>query len=157
MAKTRVPAVEGLFTTDDPPHLIGGKSPGRENYCFPKHLGGTDPTVPAATTDSGALGANMEEVLLSRTGTVWSFTTSSYAPPPPYVVATEPYEPIVIAAVQLEKEQMVVLGQMADGVSIDDLTLGTPVELIIDTLYEDDENEYLTWKWQLSTTEGTPS
>ena len=46
--KTRVPAVEGLFTTDDPPHLIGGLLAGPGGYCFPRDLGGADPAAAAA-------------------------------------------------------------------------------------------------------------
>lgn len=141
MTKTRLPAVEGLFTLDeDDPHLIGGKVPGRESYCFPKDLGGADP---------GAGGpVELEEVELSNRGTVWSYTTSDYPPPPPFVAATDPYEPITVAAVRLEREQMVVLGQCVAGVGPDDLEIGMIMELVIDTLYEDDENEYLVWKWR---------
>ncbi len=138
MTKQRVAAVEGLFTLEDPPHLIGGKVPGRESYFFPKNLGGSDPDAEP--------GVELEEVLLSRTGTIWSFTNSEYPPPPPFVV-TEPYVPIVIAAVELDKEQMVVLGQVAPGLTVSDLEVGMKMELIVDTLYQDDDNDYVTWKW----------
>jgi uncharacterized OB-fold protein len=138
--KQRVPVVEGMFTLDDEPHLIGGKVPGRETYFFPKHLAGGDP----AALDAGEL----EEVLLSRRGRVWSYTSSDYPPPAPFVAATDPYEPITIAAVELEKEKMVVLGQCVDGVTPADLTVGDEMELVVDTLYEDDDHEYLVWKWR---------
>jgi hypothetical protein len=29
--------------------------------------------------------------------------------------------------------------------------VGDPVELVLGTLYEDDDNEYLVWKWQPAT------
>ena len=138
--KTRVPVVEGMHTTDGEPHLIGGKVPGRETYFFPKHLAGGDPGFGGSQ--------ELEEVLLSRRGRVWSYTTSDYPPPPPFVAATDPYEPITIAAVELEKEQMVILGQCVAGVTPDDLSIGTEVELVIDTLYEDAEHEYTVWKWK---------
>ncbi len=32
--------------------------------------------------------------------------------------------------------------------SVDDLSAGMEVELVLDTLYEDDDNEYVVWKWQ---------
>ncbi|MGI9601776.1 MAG: Zn-ribbon domain-containing OB-fold protein [Acidimicrobiales bacterium] len=141
--KTTIPAVEGLFTTDtDTPHLIGGKTPGRDSYFFPKHLAGADPAVGPT---------ELEEVLLSRTGTIWSFSNSEYAPPPPFVARTDPYEPITIAAVELEVEQMIVLGQVADGWTVHDLEVGMEVELIVDTLYEDDEHLYTVWKWRPTT------
>ena len=86
VTKTRVPAVDGLFTeVDGVAHLIGAKTPDRESYFFrpPARHGGR----PAA------VGAELEEVLLSNTGTVWSYTTSSYAPPPPFVANTTPTSP----------------------------------------------------------------
>ena len=141
MAKTKVPAVEGLFGEENgSAFLIGGKVPGRESYFFPKNLAGGDPSVPMS---------ELEEVKLSNRGTVWSYTTSHFAPPPPFIVNTEPYEPITVAAVHLEREQMVVLGQCMNGTTADDLTVGAEVELVIDTLYEDDDYEYTVWKWQL--------
>jgi uncharacterized protein len=139
MTKARVPAVEGMFTMDDAdPHLIGGRS-SNGSYFFPKDLAGSDPTV-----DGGPL----EEVLLSNRGRIWSYTNSAYAPPPPFVPTTEPFEPVVIAAVELAEEKMVVLGQVVPGYSTEDLTVGMEVELVLDTLYEDSDNEYVVWKWK---------
>jgi uncharacterized OB-fold protein len=136
--KSRLAAVEGLFTLDEnEPHLIGGKVVGRESYCFPKDLGGTDP----------AASGDIEEVLLSRQGKIWSFSDSQYPPPPPYPV-TEPYQPVTVAAVELDKEKMVVLGQVADGFCAADLEVGMDVELVLGTLYEDEENTYLVWQWR---------
>lgn len=144
MAKNRVPAVEGMFTMDETtPHLIGGKGRTRGSYFFPKDMAGGDP---ACVADG-----DREEVLLSRFGKVWSFTTSSYPPPLPYVVTTEPFEALVIAAVHLEPENLVICGQMMPGISIDDMEVGMEVELRIDTLFEDDDNEYMVWKWDLAT------
>ena len=134
-----MPAVEGLFTIGDEPRLIGGRVPGTESYFFPKHLGGADPRVGPV---------EVEEVLLSRRGRVWSYTTSHYPPPPPFVVDSEPYEPITVAAVELEAEKMVVLGQCVAGVGPDDLEVGMEMELTVDTLYRDDDCDYLVWKWR---------
>ena len=140
MGNTRVPAVEGLFTLDEgEPRLIGGRVPGTGSYFFPKHLGGADPRVGPV---------ELEEVLLSRRGRVWSYTTSHYPPPPPFVVTTEPYEPVTVAAVELEDEKMVVLGQCVAGIGPDDLKVGMEMELTTDTLYHDDDCDYLVWKWR---------
>ena len=140
MPRTKVPAVEGLFTMDlDSPHLIGSKGRARDSYFFPARLAGSDP---GCVHDD-----DREEVLLSRTGRVWSYTTAEYTPPPPYV-AKEPYEPFVLAAVELEVESLVVLGQMIDGVNLDDMAIGMEVELVLDTLYVDDDQDYLVWKWK---------
>ena len=126
---------------DEVPHLIGGKVPGRESYFWPKPLAGADPAAGPVELD---------EVLLSRKGRVWSYTTSHYQPPAPFVATTDPYEPITIAAVELEAEKMVVLGQCMAGITPDDLEVGTEMELVLDTLYEDDEHDYVVWKWQLA-------
>ncbi len=136
--KQRVPAVEGFFTLGEEPHLIGGRMADAGGYCFPLHLGGADPHHPAAAVD---------EVLLSRTGRIWSFTNSAYPPPPPFIL-TEPYVPVVVAAVELEVERMVVLGQVAPGWTVEDLEVDMEVELVLGVLYEDDEREYLTWQWR---------
>ena len=92
-------------------------------------------------------------MLLSREGRIWSFTNSTYPPPPPFVV-DEQYEPVTIAAVELQEEAMVVIGQVAPGFGVQDLAIGMGVELELGTLYEDDEHEYLTWHWRPP---GTPS
>ena len=139
-------AVEGMIAFDDEgrPRLVGGRVPGTDSYFFPKHLGGADPRVGPT---------ELEEVLLSPRGRVWSYTTSHYPPPPPFVVATEPYEPITIAAVELEREKMVVLGQCAAGIGPQDLEVGMDMELTVDTLYSDDEHDYMVWKWRPAASE----
>jgi hypothetical protein len=43
---------------------------------------------------------------------------------------------------------MVVLGQVADGFGIDDLSVGAKVELVIETLYSDDERDHLIYRWK---------
>ena len=43
---------------------------------------------------------------------------------------------------------MVVMGQLAPGFSAESLEVGMEMELVLDTLYEDDENEYVVWKWK---------
>ena len=44
------------------------------------------------------------------------------------------------------------MGQVVAGVGVDQLRVGTEVELVLDTLYEDDDHEYLVWKWRRSPT-----
>jgi hypothetical protein len=48
----------------------------------------------------------------------------------------------------LAAEKMVVMGQVVPGVGVDDLSIGTEVELVSDVLYADDDHEYLVWKWR---------
>jgi uncharacterized OB-fold protein len=70
-------------------------------------------------------------------------TTNRYPPPAPYVSA-EPFQPYQIAAVELAEEKMVVLGQVT---TTGELELGAEVELVLDTLYTNEEDEYVVWKW----------
>ncbi len=85
-------------------------------------------------------------VELSRRGRIWSYTDAQYQPPPPYVARTDPYEPFALAAVELP-EGLVVLGQVADGYGVGDLTVGAEVELVVETLYTDDDGDHTIWRW----------
>ena len=140
MSKSRVPAIEGWFTLDRrEPHLIGLRDTQSGTYFFPKDV--------AVSRAPGHADAELEEVELSRTGRLWSYTTNHYQPPEPYV-SPDPFVPYTVAAVELTHERMVVLGQLAPGVDPAGLEVGMEMELVLDTLYEDDASEYLVWKWK---------
>lgn len=140
MAKTKISAMDGWFTLDETaPALIGTRCKGCGTYFFPKES--------VVCRNPRCFSTELEEVELSRRGRVWSFTNNCYPPPEPYV-ASDPFEPYAIAAVELEAEKMVVLGQLADGISVDQLEAGLEVELVLEPLYEDETNEYLVWKWR---------
>ena len=49
----------------------------------------------------------------------------------------------MLAAVELEDEGIVVLGQVAKGVRAAELQVGMEMQLELDTLHRDDEHEYL--------------
>ncbi len=139
-AKPLVPAIEGWHTMDtDAPHLVGTRCTKCGTYFFPKQS--------SYCRNPGCDSSEFEEVELSRTGTLWSYTNACYQPPEPFV-APDPFEPYAIAAVMLEAEQMVVLGQVVQGVGVDDLQVGMPMELVLETLHEDEEDTKLTWKWK---------
>ena len=140
MPKQRVPAVEGWFTIGDPPALIGSKCTSCGTYSFPAE------TVLCRNPECS--GREFETVELSRRGTLWSFTDNRYQPPAPYV-SPDPFVPYKIAAVSLEAERMVVLGQLEDTENVADLRAGQEAQLTLGTLYEDDDNEYLVWKWKV--------
>jgi uncharacterized OB-fold protein len=137
--KPQVPAIDGWHTMDSKPHLIGTQCKLCGTYFFPKQ----DDFCRNPNCDS----TDFDEVELSRTGQIWSYTNACYKPPEPFVAA-EPFEPYAIAAVQLEKEQMVVLGQVIEGVTVDDLKVGMPMELVLEPLHETDDDIKITWKWQ---------
>jgi uncharacterized OB-fold protein len=139
MAKTRVPAVEGWFTVDeDTPYLVGARGRETGSYFFP-------PTLAVSANPAAPL-EEREPVRLSRRGRVWSWTTNHYPPPEPYV-APDPFVPYTVVAVELEAEQMVVLGPLATGADPAALHVGMEVELVLGTLYEDADHEYTMWQW----------
>lgn len=140
-AKERVPAVEGWFTTTEPPALLGSRCRGCGTYAFPAQRDGGLCANPACQSDG------FDEVELSRRGRIWSYTDARYQPPPPYVAA-DPYVPFALAAVELDHEQMVVMGQVVPEVTVADLAVGDEVELELGTLYEDDDHQYLVWRWR---------
>ncbi|MGH9092511.1 MAG: Zn-ribbon domain-containing OB-fold protein, partial [Acidimicrobiales bacterium] len=138
--KARVPAIDGWFTMDEAaPELLGSRCTACGTYAFPRAtLGCANPACQEA---------ELEEVSLSRRGRIWSYTDARYQPPAPYVAA-DPYEPFALAAVELAAERMVVLGQLVPGTTVGDVTVGQEVELVLGTLYEDDEHEVLMWQWR---------
>jgi hypothetical protein len=140
MSKKRVPAIEGWLSMDEAnPQLLGYKDESSGTYFFPK-----DVAVSRAPEHDSA---ELKEVALSNRGKLWSYTTNHYQPPEPYV-SPEPFVPYTVAAVELTKERMIVLGQLADGVDLETIEVGQEMELVLGTLYEDDENEYIVWKWK---------
>ena len=138
--KTQVPAVEGWFTTDaEHPALLGNRCTTCGTYFFPK--------AALFCRNPSCAGSEFADVELSTRGKVWSYTDACYQPPAPYIVPTDEHVPFAIAAVELATEGLVVMGQVVPGVTVDQIKVGDEVELVIDTLYSDDEHEYLIWKW----------
>ena len=139
MSKEKRPAIEGWFTTDAEPRLVGTRCASCRSYFFPKET--------RFCRNPACSGTELEEVPLSRTGRVWSYTTNHYAPPEPYV-SPDPFVPYTVAAVELAEEKMVVLGQLAEGVDPSAIEVGTEMELVVETLFEDESAEHLVWKWR---------
>jgi hypothetical protein len=144
--KPKQPAVSGWFTFEDAaPRLIGSRCRACGTYAFPKETFFCRNPACAST--------ELEEVPLSPRGRLWSYTNNCYAPPPPFV-ASEPFEPYAVAAVELEHERMVVLGQVEAGVAVAQLEVGMEMELTVGKLYENAEREVLIWKWRPVANEG---
>ena len=135
------PAVEGWFTMGSEPALLGTRCRACGTVFFPREE--------SYCRNPACSGEAFDEVPLSRRGTVWSYTDARYQPPPPYIPRTDPYEPFALAAVELEAEGLVVLGQVADGYGVADLRVGTEVELVVEPLYTDDDGTTrTTWRWR---------
>jgi len=136
-----VPAIDGYFTLDrEKPELIGSRCVGCGTYFFPRE------TVRCRNPRCG--GTLLEAAPLSRRGKVWSFTNAGYKPPEPFITNADPYVPFAIAAVELEKEKLTILGMVVPGVTCADLRAGMEMELVLDELFERDGKKYVTWKWK---------
>lgn len=134
------PVVDGWFTTGDQPALIGSHCTECASTYFP----------PLAEDGSfcrnpRCSGTAFEQVELSRRGLVWSYTDAQYQPPAPYVAA-DPYVPFALAAVTLP-EGLVVLGQVARGFGVEDIRVGSEVELVVEPMDGADADK-VVWRWR---------
>jgi len=132
----RVPAVDDWFTIDAEPRLIGSRCVECGTYYFPKET--------FSCRNPSCSSTVLEEVPLSNTGKIWSYAINHYPPPPP-AVSSDPFEPYAVAAVELAEERMIVLGLVSG--DIEALRIGADVELVVDTLFKDEVNDNLVWKW----------
>ena len=131
-----IPAIDGWFTDTA---LLGTRCASCGATFFPPER--TFCHNPACSS------TDLEEIELSRRGKVWSFAVNHYAPPAPYV-PKDPFEPYTVVAVELSKEQMVVLGQLADGVDPSGVKIGDEVEVVIEPLFTKDDETRVVWKWK---------
>jgi len=136
---TQVPAIEGWFTTA-PAALVGTRCTGCSSYFFPPER--------VLCRNPACSSTDLEETELSTRGKVWSFSINQYPAPEPYV-GKDPFEPYTVVAVELSREQMVVLGQLAEGADPSLLRIGDEVEVTIEPLFTDaDGMQHLVWKWR---------
>jgi uncharacterized protein len=140
-AMARLAAIEGWYTLDaHQPALLGTRCTTCGTYFFP-------PAISSRCRNPDCAGEVLEQVALSRVGRLWSYTNACYQPPEPYVSAS-PFTPFAIAAVELDKERMIVLGQVVRALSVEDLKIGMQMELALETLYSDGKGDKFVWKWQ---------
>lgn len=137
-------AVDGWWSFDDSgaPHLVGARCPRCETYVFPPRENNCP--NPACAADE------LESVALSRRGTLWSYTENRYQPPPPYP-QQENFEPFAVAAVQLPKEGIIVLGKVVEGTLAADLKVGMEMELATMPLYVGDDGvQRRVYAWKVA-------
>ena len=134
----QIPAVEGLFRwPSDSPALIGGRCKLCGNYFFPKALPFHKPDCEG----------DVEEIFLSRSGKLQSFTVQHYPAPPPFLY-NEPFEPYGIGTVELPEG--ICIPGMLTGVDVKNIRVGMAAKLVIEKLYEEsDGTEIMTWKFAL--------
>ena len=109
----RAPIAPGLWTDEAEPRLIGGRRASGE-IIFP---------VP-----DGDAAALVEPVVLSRKGTLWSWTTQGFEPKEPYS-GPQPFQPFLIGYVELPGE-VIVETRIVDATAAD-MVIGMPMEFAV--------------------------
>jgi len=132
--KERVPIIEDLFTylTDDP-RIIANRCKKCGTISFPKLPFCHNPDCCEKVRD------NVEEIQLSKRGKLWTYTVQVYAPPLPFKM--DPFEPFAVGMVDFP-EGLRMIGMLTRK---DNLKIGMEVETTVGRLYEDGENEYITY------------
>jgi len=114
-----------LWSDDAQPHLMGGRLPSGE-IVFPMPVGDA--------------ARDVEPYKLSRTGTLWSWTTQGFLPKEPYsgpgshegpdgAPSPPDFEPFLIGYVELPGE--VIVESRIIGARLEDLKLNMPLEFCI--------------------------
>lgn len=132
-----VPAVGGWFIAGDEPSLIGTLCTACGTYTFPPET--------SFCRNPRCDSTELDQVPLSRRGRIWSYAVNHYAAPPP-ALSPEPFEPYAVAAVELDLERMVVLGQVAMGTDLALLRVGRPMELVVEPVIPGSHE--IVWKWK---------
>lgn len=109
------PIAEGVFTKDDEPRLIGGRSHADGRIVFPMPGGGE-----AAFYDPAPL---------SSRGTLWSYTVQRFRPKTPPYAGPDAFAPYAVGYVELPGE-VIVESRLVD-VDFDALRCGMEMELTL--------------------------
>ena len=101
---------EGLFTSETPPRLIGGRDKATGRIVFP---------CPP--------GQDYEPWPLQRQGTLWSYTIQRFRPKTPPYAGPEAFQPFALGYVELPGETIV--ETRLTGVAFDAIHIGMPMRL----------------------------
>ena len=104
------PIAEGLFTSETPPRLIGGRERATGRIVFP---------CPP--------GDGYEPYPLHREGRVWSYTIQRFRPKSPPYAGPENFEPYAVAYIELPGE-LIVEGRLVN-VGFEAIDVGMKVRL----------------------------
>jgi uncharacterized OB-fold protein len=135
-APTTAPIADGLFTwPSEEPRLVGGRCRACGAVAFPR-----PPSCARCTS------TDVDEHLLARTGTLWSWTVQRFQPKEPYV-GPEPFEPYGVGYVDLGGEVLVESRLTTDDPG--ELEIGLPVELVVVPFtVRDDGTEVVTFAFR---------
>lgn len=137
-SKNRIPIHEEFWTkpsrSGEQPQLLGHKCRNCGEIFFPKKDNGIC---------THCQSRNLEEVRLSSKGNIYNYTIVEQRPPE-YYKGEVPY---AIGFVELPDS--VRLRSLFTGCNLDDLKVGMEVEMVIDSLFENEEgDEIITYKFR---------
>ena len=131
------PIADNLFTwPSDEPQLIGSRCDACGARTFP-----AQDHCPRCTSPA------MVEVLLPRTGTLWTWTVQGFRPKSPPYRGPEEFEPFGVGYVDLEGE-LLVEARLTES-DPERLRIGSRMELVVVQVFgDDDETEVLTFAFR---------
>ena len=137
----RVLLGEGLFTPTEPGvdgQIIATHCKSCGDYFFPRSFTCHNPECDEK---------DVEDVALSPTGIVDTYSDMSYPPPPPYVVKKEDWVPTPVVSVKMP-EGIHIIGMM-DECKPEEVSIGMEVQTVIRVLYTNKNGEELVgWKFR---------
>jgi uncharacterized OB-fold protein len=142
----QVPVADGVFTTSESPQLIGSRCTNCGNHMFPTQ-----------GSCSKCAGTDTEQVELSNTGTLWTWTVQGYPPKaPPYAGDADPktFQPFGVGYVELPGQLKVETRlTVADP---DQLKIGMDMTMVLVPLTtNDDGDEVVTFAFAPATPPAT--
>lgn len=141
----QVPVAEDLLrSTAEGVALVGTRCTGCGTHYFPKSLSCRNPRCETKA---------VEEVLLGRRGTLYSYTVQVYRPPA--LFRRDDWAPYPIGVVELA-EGLRVLG-MLTGIPAEDLVIDMPLQLVVEPLYRDEAGREVVTYAFAPLTGGTPA
>ena len=131
-----VPITDGIFQWPaEEPRLLGSECPSCGHVSFPT-------SSVCGNPDCGHLDS-VESTLLSETGTLYSYTIQHVEHKPPYDYHTAPF---AIGTIELP-EGINVVSKLTT-TEKHRLEIGMEMRLTVDTLYEEDDTEYVTYYFE---------
>lgn len=109
------PVAVGLWTDGAEPQLIGGRHRVSGEIVFPM--------------PQGDAAQHFDAVALSRTGTLWSWTSQDFRPKSPPYAGPEAFTPFLIGYVELPGQ--VIVETRIEGAALADLKLGMMMEMVL--------------------------
>jgi uncharacterized OB-fold protein len=126
-----IPLAAGLYTWPSAsPQLIGSRCTRCREVAFPAQA-----SCPACTSEQ------VEEILLSRRGELWTWTIQRFPPPPPWIGDPATFAPYGVGYVELP-EGIRVEARLTTA-DPDELRIGRAMELVIDKFAENDAGQAL--------------